>query len=235
MKTHKHPDSQMKKLVMRHNIVMIALLLCLGYIIYGSLFKSDNDILYAKGIVIVDEEGKERILIGAPIPKSKDRIRDDLDKAKKVWGEELELNKEWDWFEEMNHDCVGMLVLDENGHDRLAMGSPTPDPNIGIRIGPATGIEINDEKGYERSGYALMPVNGGNRVALGIDNPGSEEGAVFSMLEDGTVGLSVYDSMKKKGLFIGKSEAKSYYTPGEEAYFGMALRDSLGVEIREKQ
>lgn len=209
--------------------LLVLLLIVNGFLIYDNYFKKENseEIIKTKGIVIIDDQGKDRILIGAPIPTSNSRIRDDLKKAKAVWGEELELNKEWDWFEEMNHDCYGILILDENGHDRLALGSPTPDPNIGLRIGPSTGLEINDEKGYERSGYGLMPVNGKNRVALGLDSPNSQEGAVFAMYEDGTVGLGVFDSQKKESMFLGKSETGSYMTPGKEKFFGLAIKDSL--------
>lgn len=220
--------NQFKQLKRTNTLLMVLLILMISFLLYDKLETNEQPgVLYAKGLVILDEEGKERILIGAPIPKSKDRIRDDLKKAQAVWGEELELNKEWDWFEEMNHDCYGMLILDENGHDRLALGSPTPDPNIGIRIAPSTGLEINDEKGYERSGYGLMPINGKNRVALGLDSPNSEEGAVFAMYEDGTVGLSVFDAKLKRAMFLGKSEANTYMTPSKEKYFGLAIKDSL--------
>lgn len=38
-------------------------------------------VIRAKGIVIVDEKGKDRILIRAPIPYSKDRVRTNMDKV----------------------------------------------------------------------------------------------------------------------------------------------------------
>ena len=175
-------QSEVKSLKTKFNYLLLLFVLIIVGGIFLSVQNSSDDVLYTRGIVIIDESGNERILIGAPIPKSKDRIRDDLKKAQAVWGEELELNKEWDWFEEMNHDCFGMLILDENGHDRLAIGSPTPDPNIGLRVGPATGIEINDEKGYERSGYSYMPIGDGSRVVLGLDRPGSAEGGnIFNL------------------------------------------------------
>ncbi len=36
------------------------------------------------------------------------------------------------------------------------MGYPVPHPNIGRRIGPRTGLAINDAEGFERSGYGLL-------------------------------------------------------------------------------
>ena len=233
---------EVKNLKLRLNILyvlVIMLLSCFLYILRDFINNknSNDEIIYAKGIVIVDDQGRDRILIGAPIPNSNDRIRDDLKKAQGVWGTSLELNKEWDWFEEMNHDCFGILVLDENGHDRLAFGSPTPDPNIGLRIGPATGVQINDEYGFERSGYAYMPLGEDrNRVVLGLDNPNSSEGTTLSILEDGTAGLSVFNSKTRSSLFLGNSEANSYMTPGKSKYFGLAVKDSTGrVNVANKE
>jgi hypothetical protein len=40
------------------------------------------EIIKTKGIVIVDENGKYRILIGVPIPPSKDRVRTDTAKVR---------------------------------------------------------------------------------------------------------------------------------------------------------
>ena len=69
----------------------------------------------------------------------------------------------------------GMLVLDENGFDRLASGDSTPDANIGKRIGAGPGIDINDAAGSERTGYRLVTVDGKDRVVLGLDSKSGEE------------------------------------------------------------
>lgn len=224
----------LKKIKVKLNIMLLIILALITYIAITALHgkKSNantffNEVIYAKGIVIVDEAGKDRILIGAPIPKSKYRVRGNIEKSRKEWPQ-FELDKEWDWYEDMNHDCIGMLVLDKNGHDKLAMGSPTPDPNIGIRIGAMNGVQINDEKGFERSGYGVLNVNGKNRVNLGIDDPLSNEGAVLSMHEDGSVGLSIRDHKNKNYMYMGKSYNEDYF-------FGIALRDSLGVKRIEKK
>lgn len=37
----------------------------------------DNKIIRARGLVIVDDKGRERILLGAPIPQAKNRVRTD--------------------------------------------------------------------------------------------------------------------------------------------------------------
>ena len=85
----------------------------------------------------------------------------------------------------------GMLVLDENGFDRLAIGDSTPDPNIGKRIGAGPGIDINDAAGFERTGYGLVTVDGKDRVVLGLDSKSGEEALSLMVREDGAAGLSI--------------------------------------------
>ena len=186
-----------------------------------------QDIITAKGIVLIDDEGRERVLLGAPIPKAKNRVRTDMDRVQKIWGKEMP-DEFPNWYKNYNHDCYGILVLDENGFDRLALGSPTPDPYFGTRIGPSTGVIINDETGIERSGYGLMPVEGGNRMVLGLDSEYGTEGATFSIFEDGTTGLSIYSLERKESLFIGSSKKDNAITPSKEAYFDIVFKDSLG-------
>lgn len=44
------------------------------------------------------------------------------------------------------------------------LGDPVPDPNIGRRIGPATGLIINDLQGFERTGYGFIDQDDGWHV-----------------------------------------------------------------------
>jgi hypothetical protein len=106
------------------------------------------------------------------------------------------------WYRNYRHSMHGMLVLDEHGFDRLAVGDSTTDPNIGQRIGRATGIEINDERGFERSGYGLLRVGDANRVVLGLDSRNGTEGAALSLFDNGRVGLSIYGP-KRRLMFLG--------------------------------
>ena len=62
----------------------------------------------------------------------------------------------------------GIVVLDEQGRERIHIGSPVPDPAEGRRIAPSTGLVINDSAGAERFGLGLFP-NG--RVVMGFDAP----------------------------------------------------------------
>ena len=58
----------------------------LGLFLLLSFTGKDNDIIRAKGIVIIDEMGRERIHIGALIPDAKNRVRTNMEKVKEVWG-----------------------------------------------------------------------------------------------------------------------------------------------------
>lgn len=192
------------------NLLLAILTLCMLFLLYERFSSKEAEevtpLIKTKGIIIVDNFGNDRILIGAPIPNSNDRVRTNLEKAKEVWGESLELNDEWDWFEELNNNSNGIIILDENGHDRIALGNGVPDPNIGKRIGKtSTGIVINDENGFERTGYGHNQLNdnGDSRVTIGLDNPGSSEGLILTILENGTTGINMFN--KEGQLFFGKS------------------------------
>jgi hypothetical protein len=98
-----------------------------------------------------------------------------------------------DYYRGYRHDTNGLVILDENGFDRLAIGDPVPDPNIGKRIGPSTGLVINDADGFERSGYGLLRIADHYRVVLGLDVAGSRQEGLTLSLDDetGRVGMAV--------------------------------------------
>src|SRR5262249_31714797 len=62
---------------------------------------------------------------------------------------------------------------------------PTPDPNIGKRNAPSTGMVINDEQGFERAGFGLHNVNGQHRVVLGMDSNKGSEALSLAVLDEG--------------------------------------------------
>jgi hypothetical protein len=63
----------------------------------------------------------------------------------------------------------GLIIVDEQGRERIIMGSPVPDPpHMGKRISPGHGMIILDEQGYERFGLGLMD-NG--QMGMGFDAP----------------------------------------------------------------
>lgn len=61
--------------------VVILLALAVFHFHYGS-----DRVLRAHGLVIEDSSGRGRILIGAPIPAARNRVRTDLTLAMEAWG-----------------------------------------------------------------------------------------------------------------------------------------------------
>jgi hypothetical protein len=110
-----------------------------------------QSILRVRGLIIEDENGKARILLGAPIPAVADRKRRDT--------------------------AIGMVVLDQSGLDRLQVGTPLPGPQMrGIvseRISPTTGLVFNGTDGNERGGLGVQDEG---TAAFGLDFPNGREG-----------------------------------------------------------
>ena len=118
-------------------------------------------ILRARGLVITDAQGRDRILIGAPVPASKDRTRKD-------------------------DASDGIIFLGETGADRLAVGQlPTQhiDGKTYKRRGDDDnyGMTLYDTKGSERGGLASM---GGGRVGLALDRATPPYEAIGLMIDD---------------------------------------------------
>src|SRR5262245_23536477 len=111
-------------------------------------------VLRVRGLVVEDAQGRPRLLLGAPVPKVDARRRKD--------------------------DMTGMRLLAEDGADRVAIGAPTPAPQIGGKVGEriadATGIEVMDLQGNERGGFGFLD---DGRVVLGLDYPGREAVSLF--------------------------------------------------------
>lgn len=177
------------------------------------------DVIRVQGIIVEDVNGKERILIGAPVPYATNRVRTDSVRAKKSWGfihpDYMKFYKDFD------HSANGIIILDDKGYDRIAIGNNTPDPNIGARIAPSSGIAINDENGFERSGYGILKVNGVNRVNLGMDTNKGTEGMVLSVDDDGTTGISIRG--KKQNIFLGKADTLNWGTRYKFPYNGLLI------------
>jgi len=181
--------------------VLTVAVIALAAITILSLGPRNDGVLRARGLVIVDDQGRDRILIGAPVPDSPDRIRTDIAKAESAWGKHY---PRFDWYKNLDHRTNGLLILDEKGFDRIVVGDPTPDPNIGRRISPASGIQINDREGFERTGWGYFADLG--RVVLGLDSAKGTEAVVLAVLEDGTSGISIGNETAR--IFLGNEPAQ---------------------------
>jgi hypothetical protein len=209
----------------RRTVGGIAVLAVLLPLAVAARRKPTENILRVRGIVIEDAQGRDRILIGAPVPGSPDRVRTDPEKAKAAWGSNFPT---FDWYATLDHRTNGILILDERGHDRIALGDPTPDPNVGRRIAPGTGLQISDAEGYERTGYGLLTEL--DRVVLGLDSSDGTEGAMLVVFEDGTAGL-IARREDRLALF-GHLAAGSELSGLDEAFSGLLLRDGGGIRRR---
>ncbi|MEN8145895.1 MAG: hypothetical protein ABFS14_13230 [Gemmatimonadota bacterium] len=184
---------------------------------------SDERVIRAQGIVLIDDQGRERILIGAPIPHAENRIRTDSARARQEWASRFpDADKYMGFYADYDHSMNGVLVLDEWGFDRLALGDPTPDPNVGRRLGPASGLQINDAKGFERSGYGLLSVDGVDRVVLGLDSNRGTEALTLAVLDGGRVGLSIGGDGET--IFLGRAAGGDFVSGLDSAHTGLVIR-----------
>lgn len=182
-----------------------------------------TEVIRARGIVIEDARGRDRILIGAPVPESKARMRTDLARVEQTWARRYPNPKEYmEYYKGFRHTVHGMVVLDENGHDRLALGDSVPDPNIGKRMGASTGITLNNADGFERSGYAILTVEGKERVVLGLDDD-QGEGIELALHQSGFRGLHVRTSVGR--LFLGSAPPGDSHTGMPGSFHGLLLKE----------
>jgi hypothetical protein len=164
-------------------------------------------LLRAEGIVIIDSAGRERILIGAPIPFAKNRVRTDTSRVRQKWAEQLGGESYMEWYTHYQHSCNGIVLLNDKGYDVLALGDKLPDPNTGQRITEPTGMVWNDSLGFERGGIGLGKLHGSGkyRNVFGLDDENGE-GFHLSILEDGTKSMRIVsdDQMLYLGYFPQK-------------------------------
>lgn len=126
------------------------------------------------------------------------------------------------YYQDYVHETNGMLILSENGFDRLVVGDPVPDPNIGRRIAPSTGMVINDDEGFERTGYGVLPVNGSYNVGLGLDTERIQEGLSLVLHDNGPRGILI--GTLADGIFIGSAPAGHAWTGLAVAFQGLLVR-----------
>lgn len=108
-----------------------------------ALAQEQDKVLRVRGITIEDAKGRPRILLGAPVAKVEGR-RD-------------------------QEDVYGLIVLGENGTDRVIVSYPLPGPH---REGEAAGgVLLNDARGGERGGYVAAD-NG--EIVLTLDGTKDE-------------------------------------------------------------
>ena len=139
----------------------------------------DSRVLHVRGIVVEDETGRPRILIGAPTP---------AEGRKRPGG------------------LVGVVLLGEDGVDRMTIGT-TPDAqvrgSVSQRTSQGVAVLLNDPKGNERGGFGFLD---DGRVSVGLDRVDGNEGAVLTVNDhDDFAGLRIKDHASCISLTLGNS------------------------------
>jgi hypothetical protein len=206
----------------------ITLLLLVGTLTAAFSNRPDDQILRARGIIIVDSAGRERILIGAPVPQAKNRLRTNLSRVDSAWAGSFPKGVYMKYYGTYRNALSGILVLDEHGVDRVMLGDSLPDPNIGRRIGSDVGVLINDAHGFERSGYGLLTVKGRNRVVLGLDTDQGTEGLSLVVVDSGRTGM--YVNGTNFFGFLGASAASDSLGGVGEPFGGLFLKQGNTIK-----
>ena len=209
--------------LMKFYAALLTLVITVGAIAAFRPGAQRADVIRVRGIVIEDARGRDRILIGAPVPESKARVRTDLARVEQTWAKRYPNPKQYmEYYKGYRHSVHGIVVLDENGQDRLALGDSVPDPNIGKRIGPATGIMLNDAQGFERSGYGMLTVQGKDRVVLGFDDD-QGEGIALALVDGGHTGLMMRTPAGQ--VYLGSAPAGHPHTGMPASFHGLLLKE----------
>ena len=172
------------------------------------------------GLIIEDEAGRERILLGAPIPEAANRVRTDTARLRALWGpQHPDIEAYMASYEDYEHGANGLVILNEDGFDRLILAEETPDPHVGKRIAPSTGLVVHDRIGFERGGFGVLSREDSDFVVLGLD---SSRGEAVSLIayDEGMVGVFLNEGGDV--MFLGKAPAgsMSYY---DEPFLGLTF------------
>ncbi len=184
-------------------------------------------IIRTKGIIIEDSLGHDRILIGAPIPLSKNRVRTDSNLVRKYWSKNYgDGNQYMEWYKNYYHGAEGMVILNEQGFDRVLIGDKLADPNIGKRMFQFSGVLWNDKEGWELGGAGVNTTKTGEaRSVVGVDDQEGEAVHIAAQ-EDGTKGLFI--GGENGNLLMGMSKPNGARFKNEKAFTGIKYFDKKG-------
>lgn len=192
-------------------------------------------IIRAKGIVLEDSAGRDRILIGAPIPFSKNRVRTDTTLVRQYWAGNYAENADqyMQWYKDYHHGAEGMVVMNEQGFDRVLVGDKLADPNTGKRMFVPAGVLWNDPQGWELGGAGANTSKDGKstRSVIGVDDNDGEAVHLIA-LEDGTKGMVI--GCENGRLLIGMSRKNGKWFKNKEHFTGIKYFDPNGKLLWEQ-
>ena len=129
-------NSKLTQIVRLQGVAIIVLFVALGISIFYDFSPTEE---------------QERILIGAPIPTSTDRVRDDIAKVEAAYG---------DWFppeanflenyKKVNNSTNGIMIQHERDYDKLLIRPPTER-----FVNDSTGVTLLERKDRVPAGSLL--------------------------------------------------------------------------------
>lgn len=190
---------------------LIAAVLLLAFVVHDAGDVAGGDIVTARGLVIVDEAGRARVVIGAPTAAAHDDPR-------------------------FAH-TTGMIVVDTLDRLAVAVGADPPliaeGGSLAERIGSANGFTFYDPRdGKERGGIGAFE-DGRANVCIDYGNA-SKEAACMTVAPDdqyaavllnGTPREKAYDRV---GMFLGADGIGVL-----KAFGGVASRDGVMIKAGE--
>lgn len=186
-----------------------------------------------RGIVVEDETGRDRLLIGYPIPQSRDRVRTNLARVESTWAPRMGGAKFMEAYRGYDNSASGLVFLNEQGFDKLVLGEKIPDSNTGKRLVDSAGFAFNDDEGYERGGLGVSKTPEGKfRVVMGMDDPTVGEALHLFVLEDGSKGLRI--ASEDGLLLLGRAAAGNEIFQNPEPFVGLLVKDAEGKLMLEQ-
>jgi hypothetical protein len=154
-------------------------------------------VLHLRGLVIEDDQGRARILLGSPFPVVADRVRHDA-------------------------TTTAMVFLDEEGHDRFSIGEKfTPQidgelPRNYEKLAAGFGLTLYDQLGNDRGGMGFL--SNGNSVSRAVFSLDRPKGDAIGAIVDDTTGFAGLVAMypprqvgvEATGILLGTQGNKAY-------------------------
>lgn len=215
-------------------ITVSACLLMTGLLTLSFVRENKFGLIRAKGIIIEDETGRDRILIGAPIPPSKDRVRTDTALVRKFWaGKFRDPNQYMKWYASYKNSAEGIVFMNDKGFDVVQVGDNLSDANVGVRMFRSTGILWNTQDGWERGGAGVNTTKDGkSRPVIGLDDD-SGEAMHMVCLEDGSKALIIGD--ENGSMRIGTASKEGELFQNKTRFTGVRYFDKRGKLVWEQQ
>lgn len=209
-------------------------LLCLAFATFSFTKINRFDLIRAKGIVIEDANGRDRILIGSPVPFSAHRVRTDTALVRKYWASQFkDPNQYMEWYKKYKNSSNGIIFMNKDGFDEVLVGDNLADPNVGVRMFEMSGILMNNKKGWERAGGGINTTKDGkSRGGFGIDDESGEAMHLMTM-EDGSKALIIAD--ENGSIRIGMSKKSGELFQNKESFTGIRYFDNEGKLVWEQK